>query len=191
MLEEKFFLSYFTAHVLTDIWLFILPYGSRDDRSMEINRKNQTCAPDSKISFWKNDTILEWWNKDSLTFPQLSLLAKSVSVVQQVQLHQNIFLVHQVAFWRNEDSHWIQIMSVIFWEFVIFKICNICFALWFKQIIWNYIEKLAQKFRSFFTIQQKKKTGQGRTGHTKTLTGQGRLRLSRYEQGRLQVTKNS
>jgi hypothetical protein len=59
----------------------------------------------TKISFSKNDTILEWWNKHSLTFPQLSLLAKSVSVVQQVQLHQNIFLVHQVAFWRNEDSH--------------------------------------------------------------------------------------
>jgi hypothetical protein len=57
------------------------------------------------ISFSKNDTILEWWNKHSLTFPQLSLLAKSVSVVQQVQLHQNVFLVHQVAFWRNEDSH--------------------------------------------------------------------------------------
>ncbi len=59
----------------------------------------------TKISFSKNDTILEWWNKHSLTFPQLSLLAKSVSVVQQVQLHQNVFLVHQVAFWRNEDSH--------------------------------------------------------------------------------------
>jgi hypothetical protein len=59
----------------------------------------------TKISFSKNDTILEWWNKHSLTFPQLSLLAKSVSVVQQVQLHQNIFLVHQVAFWRNEDNH--------------------------------------------------------------------------------------
>ncbi len=59
----------------------------------------------TKISFSKNDTILEWWNKHSLTFPQLSLLAKSVYVVQQVQLHQNIFLVHQVAFWRNKDSH--------------------------------------------------------------------------------------
>jgi hypothetical protein len=35
----------------------------------------------TKISFSKNDRILEWWNKHSLTFPQLSLLAKSLSVV--------------------------------------------------------------------------------------------------------------
>jgi hypothetical protein len=32
----------------------------------------------TKISFSKDDTILEWWNKHSLTFPQLSLLAKSL-----------------------------------------------------------------------------------------------------------------
>ncbi len=35
----------------------------------------------TKISFSKDDTILEWWNKHSLTFPQLSLLAKSLFVV--------------------------------------------------------------------------------------------------------------
>jgi hypothetical protein len=32
----------------------------------------------TKISFSKDNTILEWWNKHSLTFPQLSLLAKSL-----------------------------------------------------------------------------------------------------------------
>ncbi len=35
----------------------------------------------TKISFLKDDTILEWRNKHSLTFPQLSLLAKSLFVV--------------------------------------------------------------------------------------------------------------
>jgi hypothetical protein len=35
----------------------------------------------TKILFSKNDTILEWWNKHSLSFPQLSLLAKSLSIV--------------------------------------------------------------------------------------------------------------
>jgi len=31
-----------------------------------------------KISFSKDETILQWWNKHSLTFPQLSSLAKSL-----------------------------------------------------------------------------------------------------------------
>jgi hypothetical protein len=42
-----------------------------------------------------------------------------------------------------------------------------------------------------FPYYPTKKTGQGRAGHAKTLAGQGRVRLSRHEQGRLQVTKNS
>lgn len=32
----------------------LIPYCSRDGRSMEINRKNQTCAPDSKIHWSSN-----------------------------------------------------------------------------------------------------------------------------------------
>lgn len=32
----------------------------------------------TKISFSKDETILRWWSKHSLTFPQLSLLAKSL-----------------------------------------------------------------------------------------------------------------
>ena len=31
-----------------------------------------------KTSFFTNETILQWWNKHSLTFPQLSLLANSL-----------------------------------------------------------------------------------------------------------------
>jgi hypothetical protein len=31
-----------------------------------------------KISFSKDDSLLEWWSKHSLIFPQLSLLAKSL-----------------------------------------------------------------------------------------------------------------
>jgi hypothetical protein len=47
-----------------------------DDDHDEVDRYIIT-----KISFSKDDTILEWRNKHSLTFPQLSLLAKSLFVV--------------------------------------------------------------------------------------------------------------
>jgi hypothetical protein len=44
-----------------------------DDDSDEIDRYINT-----KLSFSKNDSLLEWWNKHSLIFPQLALLAKSL-----------------------------------------------------------------------------------------------------------------
>jgi hypothetical protein len=44
-----------------------------DDDSDEIDRYINT-----KISFSKDDTLLGWWSKHSLLFPQLALLAKSL-----------------------------------------------------------------------------------------------------------------
>jgi hypothetical protein len=53
------------------------------------------------------------------------------------------------------------------------------------------------KFGSFTNFKQgragyrlrNKISGQGRAGYAKKLTGQGRVRLRKYQQGRLQVTK--
>ncbi len=50
--------------------------GDVDDDDDEVDRYIIT-----KISFSKDDTILEWQNKHSLTFSHLSLLAKSLFVV--------------------------------------------------------------------------------------------------------------
>ncbi|CAF3101790.1 unnamed protein product, partial [Rotaria sp. Silwood2] len=44
-----------------------------DDDSDEIDRYINT-----KLSFSSADTLLGWWNKHSLIFPQLALLAKSL-----------------------------------------------------------------------------------------------------------------
>ncbi len=44
-----------------------------DDDLDEIDRYVNT-----KVSFSKDDSLLEWWAKHSLIFPQLSLLAKSL-----------------------------------------------------------------------------------------------------------------
>jgi hypothetical protein len=44
-----------------------------DDESDEVERYLNT-----KISFTKDDTLLNWWSKHSLIFPQLALLAKSL-----------------------------------------------------------------------------------------------------------------
>jgi hAT family C-terminal dimerisation region len=44
-----------------------------DSDSDEIDRYINT-----KLPFSKDDTLLGWWNKHSLIFPQLSLLAKSL-----------------------------------------------------------------------------------------------------------------
>jgi len=52
--------------------------GDVDDDDAEDNLDEVDRYIITKISFSKNDTILERWNKHSLTFPQLSLLAKSV-----------------------------------------------------------------------------------------------------------------
>jgi len=46
---------------------------SDDDDVDEVHRYINT-----KISFSKDDALLEWWTKHSLIFPQLSLLAKSL-----------------------------------------------------------------------------------------------------------------
>jgi hypothetical protein len=42
-----------------------------DNESDELERYLRT-----KISFTKDDTLLKWWNKHSLIFPQLAILAK-------------------------------------------------------------------------------------------------------------------
>ncbi|CAF4859520.1 unnamed protein product [Rotaria sp. Silwood1] len=47
-----------------------------DDNLDEIDRYINT-----KLSFSKDDTLLGWWNKHSLIFPQLSLLAKSIFAI--------------------------------------------------------------------------------------------------------------
>ncbi|CAF3421242.1 unnamed protein product [Rotaria socialis] len=47
-----------------------------DDDSNEIDRYIKT-----KLSFSKDETLLGWWNKHSLIFPQLSQLAKSLIVM--------------------------------------------------------------------------------------------------------------
>src|ERR1700722_18367642 len=47
-----------------------------DDESDEVERYLNT-----KISFTKDDTLLKWWNKHSLIFPQLAVLAKSLAGV--------------------------------------------------------------------------------------------------------------
>ncbi|CAF1494105.1 unnamed protein product [Adineta ricciae] len=44
-----------------------------DDESDELERYLKT-----KISFTNNDTLLKWWNKHSLIFPQLAILAKTL-----------------------------------------------------------------------------------------------------------------
>ena len=50
-----------------------------DDKKDDLDEVDRYII--TKISFSKDDTILEWWNKHSLTFPQLSLLEKSLFVV--------------------------------------------------------------------------------------------------------------
>jgi hypothetical protein len=50
-----------------------------DDEEDDFDEVNRYII--TKISFSKDDTILEWRNKHSLTLLQLSLLAKSLSVV--------------------------------------------------------------------------------------------------------------
>ncbi|CAF1387580.1 unnamed protein product [Rotaria sordida] len=47
--------------------------GSSDDESDEVERYLNT-----KIPFTKDDTLLKWWSKHSLIFPQLAVLAKSL-----------------------------------------------------------------------------------------------------------------
>jgi len=47
--------------------------NNSDDEADEIDHYINT-----KISFSKDDRLLGWWNKHSLIFPQLSLLAKSL-----------------------------------------------------------------------------------------------------------------
>ncbi|CAF1152767.1 unnamed protein product [Adineta steineri] len=49
------------------------PEDDSDDDSDELERYLKT-----KLSFTKDDTIIQWWNKHSLLFPELALLAKSL-----------------------------------------------------------------------------------------------------------------
>jgi hypothetical protein len=50
--------------------------GDVDDSDDESDEVDQYI--DAKLSFSKDDTLLGWWEKHSVIFPKLSLLAKSL-----------------------------------------------------------------------------------------------------------------
>ena len=55
--------------------------GDLDDDEIEDDLDEIDRYISMKISFSKDETILQWWNKHSLTFPQLSSLAKSLFAI--------------------------------------------------------------------------------------------------------------